>query len=188
MADSAKLCPRPQCIAVGSHNPVKVASTQAVFTRLCRAAITVQAVEVESGVPAQPWGDEQTRRGAIQRALEARRRTGCAWGIGFEGGLLDVSGDLYTSAWCAVVGPDGRLSTASGENLLLPPAVAAEVRRGVELGTAIDHLSGARGTKRRGGAIGVLTDGLLTRTEAYEHLLMMALAPFLTPHFYEAAE
>ncbi len=183
MADSTALC-SPRLIAVGSQNPVKIAATQAVFTRLCGSA-RVEALAVASGVSAQPWGDAETRRGALNRARAARERLGAEWGVGFEGGLLEVEGDLYVSAWCAAIGPEGRVGTAGGENLLLPPPVVAELRRGVELGTAIDHLLGTQGSKREGGAIAALTGGRLTRAQVYENLLLMALAPFLTPAFYE---
>ncbi len=184
MADSTALCSH-RLIAVGSRNPVKVSATEAVFSRLC-GSVQVEALAVDSGIAPQPWGDVETRRGAINRALAAQRGVGVGWGVGFEGGLLEVGDDLYVSAWCAVVAPDGRVSTAGGENLLLPPPVVEEVRRGVELGVAIDHLLGTEGSKERGGAIGALTGGRLTRTQVYESLLLMALAPFLTPELYEA--
>jgi non-canonical (house-cleaning) NTP pyrophosphatase len=63
----------------------------------------------------------------------------------------------------------------------LPAAVAARLRAGEELGHAIDALTGELGTKERGGAVAVLTAGLVDRRQAYEALLAYALAPFLAP-------
>lgn len=34
------------------------------------------------------------------------------------------------------------------------------------------------------GTIGMLTGGLLTRTQYYEHTMMLALVPFLNPQLY----
>jgi non-canonical (house-cleaning) NTP pyrophosphatase len=63
----------------------------------------------------------------------------------------------------------------------LPAAVARRLRAGEELAHAIDALTGEQGTKHRGGAVAVLTGGLVDRQQAYEVLLAYALAPFLAP-------
>ena len=173
-------------ITVGSANPVKVAATAAVLHRVYGDEVDVEAVDVESGVSYQPWGNEETLRGALNRAQAAQRSmSGATLGVGFEGGLLEVQGQVFTCAWCAVVRNDGVVGIAGGENLLLPPSVTAAVRAGAELGPAIDALTGLHNTKQGGGAIGALTGGRLDRQAAYEHLLTMALARLLTPSYYE---
>ena len=171
-------------VVVGSANPVKVAATLAVSRRVYGDGVDVEAVDVESGVPHQPWGDEETLRGALNRAQAARRMGGAKMGVGFEGGLLEVQGRVFTCAWCAVVRDDGVVGIAGGESVLLPPSVVADVRAGAELGSAMDVLTGLHDTKRGCGAIGILTGGQLDRQVAYEHLLMMALARLLTPAYY----
>jgi non-canonical (house-cleaning) NTP pyrophosphatase len=47
-------------------------------------------------------------------------------------------------------------------------------------------LLGTTGTKHAGGAVGVLTRGLVDRQRAYEVLLTYALAPLLAPEFWPA--
>lgn len=173
---------------VGSQNPVKIAAAEAVIQRIYDAEVQVEALAVDSGVSAQPWGDDETRRGAINRARAVLRRTDATLGIGFEGGLLEVNGDIYTSAWCAVAHENGSLGIAGGENLLLPPRVVAELRVGKELGRAVDAVTGEHNTKHKGGAIGAFTDGCLSRQRAYEHLLILALARFLSPGYYDGAQ
>jgi inosine/xanthosine triphosphatase len=170
--------------AVGSANPVKIAATAAVLRRVYGDGVDVEAAEVESGVPRQPWGDDETLRGALNRAQAVQRTSGATIGVGFEGGLLDVQGHVFTCAWCAVVRDDGVVGVAGGESVLLPPSVAAEVRAGAELGPAVDALTGLHNTKQGGGAIGALTGGWLDRQTAYEHLLTLALARLLTPAYY----
>ena len=170
---------------VGSRNPVKIAAARAVLPRVFEGDVRVRALAVESGVSSQPWGDAETRRGAINRARAALRQTEATWGIGFEGGLLEVEGDLYTSAWCAVARADSVLGVAGGENLLLPPDVVEALRAGQELGVAVDGVTGAHNSKHKGGAIGAFTAGELSRQRAYEHLLILALARFLSAAYYE---
>ncbi|MCJ7549362.1 MAG: inosine/xanthosine triphosphatase [Anaerolineae bacterium] len=175
--------------AIGSTNPVKLAAAKAVIGRLYGVHIDVVAVSVPTGVPSQPWGDKQTRRGAINRARAAQAATSATWGLGLEGGLLEIEDDgdaegLYTNAWCAVVDEYGTLGAAGGANMWLPPSVVASLRAGLELGAAIDRLTGLADTSNHDGAIGALTQGWLTRRQAFEQILTLAFSRWLSPHFY----
>ncbi len=170
-------------IAVGSTNPVKIAAAQVVLSRAFSHA-EFSGVTVPSGVPNQPWGDEQTRLGAFNRAVNALAQTGADFGLGLEGGVVETPAGLMTCAWGAMVDETGRAGFGGGVKMLLPPAVAEQVRRNGELGPAMDMLVNQRDTKRGLGAVGILTGGLSTRQAAYEQLVAMAAAPFVTD-FYE---
>lgn len=180
-------------IAVGSTNPVKVAAARAVFARVAPDA-SVEGVAVASGVPDQPWGDDDTRAGAITRATAARLALAADVGIGIEGGVVDdargigatASGQLRTCAWAAVSVED-IVHLGGSLAMPLPAAVADRVRAGEELGHAMDALLGTTGIKHRGGAVGVLTAGLVDRQQAYEMILTYALAPLLGPSLAGAA-
>ena len=170
---------------VGSKNPVKIAASQTVLRRVYGTDILVEGVSVESGVSRQPWGDEETLRGALNRAEAALRISGASLGIGLEGGLVEVDGEVFTSAWCAVARKDGSKGFAGGANMLLPPTVARAVRRGAELGPTMDDVTGLENTKQAQGAIGILTQGFLDRQSAYEQILTLALARHLSPTYYQ---
>jgi len=174
-------------VVVGSTNPVKVAAAEAVLRRIYGEPVTVSPLAVASGVSSQPWGDAETRQGALNRAGAVMQQARPALAIGFEGGLLEVGGEVYTSGWCAVLREDGVIGLAGGENMVLPPAVVARLRDGEELGVAMDAVTGEHNTKQHGGAIGAFTGGHLSRQTAYEHLLILALARFLSPEYYERA-
>lgn len=177
---------RVRLVAVGSANPVKLAAARAVLARVAPDAV-VTGVAVPSGVPAQPWGDDETRRGARTRATGARARAGAELGIGFEGGVVaEADGSLRSCAWAAVVGADGVEGIGGSLAMPLPAAVARRLRAGEELGHAIDGLTGESGTKHRGGAVAVLTAGLVDRQRAYEVILSYALARFLAPADWHA--
>lgn len=169
-------------VVVGSTNPVKVAAARGVLARLAPACAVV-GVAAPSGVPDQPWGDAETIAGATARARAALAADAEAeLGVGFEGGVVEeADGSVRTCAWAAVVDRAGRLGVGGSLAMPLPAAVAARLRAGEELGHAVDALLGTTGTKHGGGAVGVLTAGLLDRRQAYEHLLAYALARFLAP-------
>ena len=170
-------------VAVGSTNPVKIAAARAVISRVAPEA-NVEGLQVASTVPDQPWGDEETARGARARALAARATLGADLGIGIEGGVVEDERGLRTCAWAAVVGPDGREGTGGSLAMPLPPSVAELVRRGLELGDAMDQVAGTHDVKRGPGAVGLLTAGLIDRQRAYEALITYALAPFVAAEYW----
>lgn len=165
--------------AVGSTNPVKIGAAHAVLTRLS-PAVTVRGVAAESGVPDQPWGDEETIRGARARAIAALALDARAeLAVGIEGGVVEAAGGLRTCAWSVIVDRAGREGIGGSLSMALPHAVAELVRGGMELGHAMDAVTGERDVKRGLGAVGILTGGLVTRQGAYETLVAYALSPFL---------
>jgi len=60
-----------------------------------------------------------------------------------------------------------------------------EIRKGRELGPVMDEFIGEENIKQKQGASGVLTNGLISRTESLEKAVAYALAKFLTPHLYK---
>ncbi len=173
-------------IAIGSTNPVKCSAVRGVLTPLFSKA-TFVSVEVPSGVTEQPWGDVETRTGALNRARAALASASADLGIGLEGGVQESEFGLLTTAWCVVAAADGRIGVGGNSCVLLPPAVAAAVRGGMELGEAMDRLAARTNTKHQNGAIGILTGDLETRQSAYETIIRLALAPFIRPEWYPGA-
>jgi inosine/xanthosine triphosphatase len=170
-------------IAIGSTNPVKCSATRAVLTPLFPGAEYV-CQDVPSGVSVQPWGDVETRTGALNRARVALEQTGADLAVGLEGGVQDSEFGLLTAAWCIVIDRHGRVGVGGNSCAMLPPAVAGELRQGLELGAAMDHLVHQHNTKQQNGAIGILTSNLETRQSAYETIIRLALAPFQNPAWY----
>jgi inosine/xanthosine triphosphatase len=173
-------------VIVGSTNPVKVAAVVAVLARSGSDA-QVAGMAVPSGVRDQPEGDAETIRGATQRATAALQASDADLAIGIEGGVVEEAGFMRTCAWAAVVSRDGRVGVGGSLAMTLPDRVADLVRQGVELGHAMDRITGGHDTKRGAGAVGILTAGLVDRQRAYEALATYALAPFLSPAFYGEA-
>lgn len=168
-------------VALGSTNPAKVGAARSLLGRAFPGC-QIEAVSVPSGVPEQPRGVRETEAGARQRARNALAAvTGARLGVGLEGGI-DEAG--YVVNCCAIALPDGRDLVAWGVRFPLPPAVAARVLAGEELGPVMDEFSGTTESKKKQGAIGILTKGLLTREQMWEQALAAALPPLLHPEDY----
>jgi inosine/xanthosine triphosphatase len=170
-------------IAIGSTNPVKCNATRAVLTPLYPDA-NFTCVDVPSGIANQPWGDVETRTGAVNRAQAALVHTGADLGVGLEGGVQESEFGLMTCAWGALVDTEGRIGVGGNACVLLPEIVADYLRGGGELGPAIDRLAHQHNTRQSTGAIGILTNDLETRQSAFETILRLALAPFQHPAWY----
>ncbi len=177
------------CIIVASTNPVKIQAVRQGFLRLFpQTGRLVEGVSAPSGVNVQPMTDEETLRGALNRAAAARQaRPQADYWFGLEGGISEQSGDLLAFAWVAAVARQsggqvcGRARTGA---FLLPPAVARLVRQGLELGEADDIVFGVNNSKQAGGAVGLLTGGALDRAALYEPAVVLALIPFTNPGLY----
>lgn len=172
-------------IIVASQNPVKVQAVQGGFTRLFPGTVfAVDTVRVPSGVSDQPGSSAETRQGACNRACRARQEHPQAdYWVGVEGGIEDEGDCMAAFAWIVVV---DRLRTGQGRTGLfyLPPAVAALVRQGKELGDADDIVFGKTNSKQANGAIGILTGDVLDRAAFYEQAVILALLPFKNPQLY----
>lgn len=166
---------------------MKVGAVQAVV-RQWHASAEISGVAVPSGVSDQPFGDEETRRGAMARARAARAALDADIGVGLEGGVVDDEPTgMRTCAWAAIALRDGREFFGGSLAMPLPPEVAALIRQGVELGHAMDAVSGAHNSKHGAGAVGILTNGLIDRQQAYEVLVTYAFSPLIAADYWDAA-
>lgn len=170
-------------VAVGSKNPLKRRAVADVLKRV-RPGAAVAAVEAVSGVSATPLSNAETIAGAVRRARAARDQTGADWGLGLEGGMARIAGRWFTCVWCAVW--DGKRETVGGcVHCEVPPAVVRGiVSGGREMGDCMDDLTGLRRTKRRMGAEGILTAGLVDREKSFRNAVLYALAPRITAGYY----
>jgi inosine/xanthosine triphosphatase len=170
-------------VAVGSENPVKIAAVRQVITQIWPAA-EVHGVGASSGVRAMPMDDTECIAGARGRARAALSMTDGDLGLGLEGGVQSINGQLYLTGWVVIVDRRGRESIASAARVPLPPAVRQAVQGGRELGPVMDELTGREKTNHAEGAIGILTHRLMTRQRSFEAGIAYALAPWLNPEWY----
>jgi inosine/xanthosine triphosphatase len=176
-------------ILVASTRHAKVDAVRAAVEQI--AAIdfrfktaSIQTIDVGAVAPAMPMSDRETLDGARARATAAARSSAEPFlAIGLEGGLSAEPLETLTS-WAAAT--DGtRWGYGSGGRIVLPDAMAREVRRGRELGDVIDAAAGEaiRGTR---GAWGLLTLDLVGRRDAFVTATIAALAPFYNPSMYDS--
>ncbi len=171
-------------VAVGSTNSVKVKAVENVFRRVY-GEVSVESVPAASGVPSQPFGQE-TVTGAINRAKSAFAPQKFDMGVGIEAGLFKVGGEVELTIdiqFCAIY--DGSwLTLGCGSGFEYPPTVLDEVLSGKEVGDVMSRVVGIDNLGEKQGAIGVLSKGMLTRTQLTEQSVFMALIPRMSPGLY----
>lgn len=172
-------------IAIASTNPVKINAVKRVFQPIYPQARFI-SVPVDSSVKPQPTSDKETQLGARNRCLKALTKAQADMAVGLEGGIMQLNGQTYSTAWAAVADKTGRLCFGGGMHFLLPPRVIRALRRGQELGEIIDQLTGQTNQKTRSGAVAVFTRHLTTRTAEYTHLVKLAMVKFRRPDLYRA--
>ena len=170
-------------IAVGSTNPVKIAAVHTIVAQVWPEA-EVCGVQAPSGVGAKPMDDTECIAGARGRATTALAMIDADLGLGLEGGVQQMNGQLFLTGWVVIVDRHGRESLASAARVPLPPAVSHAVQAGRELGQVMDALTGREKTNHAEGAIGILTHKLMTRQRSFEAGIAYALTPWLNPEWY----
>lgn len=164
-------------VAVGTKNPAKV---HAVQDTLIRERVTIVSIKVESNVSDQPFSDEETMTGALNRAKAALKETGATLGFGLEGGVVETEAGLMICNWGALCHADGREWVAGGARFPLPVHVAERLQSGEELGDVMASLTGDEETRKKEGAVGVYTAGWVSRKEMFAHLVKLLYGQYLT--------
>jgi inosine/xanthosine triphosphatase len=172
-------------IVVASTNPVKIRAVREGFQRMFPdQRFEMSGVAAPSQVSDQPFSDEETLRGALNRAHGAALLSPQAdYWVGIEGGIEEHDQEMAAYAWIVILGQDMTGKSRTGI-FYLPPRVAELIRQGKELGEADDIVFGRSNSKQENGAIGLLTGDVIDRVQLYEHAVILALVPFKNPGLY----
>ncbi len=180
-------------LAVGSTNPVKVNSAVVAASETW-PEVRVKGFEVESGISEQPMSDDETRKGAQNRSQvvykkmleklkteksdqkkEVAQNKNQLLGLGLEGGVFQrEDGELWSTVW-VVVWDGQKLYEANGARFKVPDKIAKPILQGEEMGPVVSELFGGEDIKRKNGAIGVVTNNFVDRTEEYAAIVKLAL-------------
>ncbi len=165
-------------ILIGTTNKAKTTAVRNIAD-LYFPDVTYENHVVPSLVAEQPIGNEETRQGAINRARQLVELIDGDIGIGLEGGVFQIDEIMYVCNWGALVTKSGELYTATGAGVPLPEEVSAQIREGKELGPVMDVFTNKNGIRHEEGAIGVFTNGLVTRSQMFEHIMRLLIGQYL---------
>lgn len=173
-------------IIVASTNPVKInavkAACEAMFTDV---NFTVEGQNPHLDLPDQPFGSKETRNAALARAkaVQVSHPDADMW-FAIEGGVEMTNQQMDCAAWIVVTDKHGHWGDARTATFPLPQSVADLILSGVEMGLANDQIFGLTNSKQNLGMTGIVTHGVIDRTQYYTHAAILALVPFKNKDIY----
>lgn len=162
-------------VAVGSKNPAKISAVEEAFKEFPYEII---AVDAESGVSDQPMSDEETIKGAINRAIQAAEQGSADIGIGLEGGVQQTPFGLMLCNWGALAVKGMEPIIAGGARIPLPMEIAQRLLAGEELGPVMDDYAKKQNVRKNEGAVGILTNGQINRSEMFTHVMQLLVGQY----------
>ncbi|MDD1784096.1 inosine/xanthosine triphosphatase [Enterovibrio sp. ZSDZ35] len=167
-------------VIVTSLNPAKISAVEAAFHEVFPDNdMTFEGISVSSDVADQPMTNEETLAGARNRIRNAKKVVDGNFYVGVEAGI----DGCYTFAWMVVESAE-RVGESRSASVPLPPQALDALKTGKELGDVMDDMFNEQNVKQKGGAIGMLTGHLLTRSSVYHQALILALIPFINPTLF----
>jgi inosine/xanthosine triphosphatase len=161
-------------VSIGSTNKAKIAAVEEVFSAYNSI---FSYFEVSSHVSSQPFSDDETMRGAINRARNVLNEGNGDIGIGLEGGVVETPQGLFLCNWGALT--DGEIIVvAGGARIQLPEELEIPLLNGMELGPLMERYSQNENVRQGEGAIGVLTNGHISRKEMFIHITKMLIGQY----------
>ncbi|SFM09330.1 inosine/xanthosine triphosphatase [Gracilibacillus orientalis] len=155
-------------IVVGSYNKAKVKAVQCMFPNA-----NIMSADVDSGVNAQPKSDPETMQGAINRAKASKQIEDNCYGIGLEGGIMQIDDQVFLCNWGALVTPHDHLYIASGARIPLSVEIAQSLLNGQELGEIMREWTKINDIRQHQGAIGIFTDAHVSREDMFTHVVKL---------------
>ena len=165
-------------ILIGTNNKAKTVAVKNMAS-LYFTDVIYENHAVPSLVSDQPMSNMETRQGAINRACQLLERFDGDLAIGLEGGVAQFDDQMYVCNWGALATATGEIFTATGAGVPLPEEVASQIRAGKELGPVMDFYTNKKGIRHEEGAVGVFTDGLVNRSDMFEHIMKLLIGQYL---------
>lgn len=173
-------------VVVGSENPVKLTAAHQAFS-MFYDEVQVLPAKVITGVNPFPMSQQETLRGAINRAKAAWAAIPHAtFAVGIESGVYQLD-DRYLVQAYVVVKQKTVLSLGASVAFEVSPSLIAFLDpTSDESKSTIDNVVERTDLFQNEGLVGVLTKKRLTRTQILRDAIIVALPRFQTPqHFTE---
>lgn len=176
-------------IAIGTKNLAKIEGVKQAFNAAySKNKIEYFSFETNSKIKAQPLSDEEAITGAKNRAIEALKKCEDAeFGIGLEGTIDETNFGMFLCGWVVIIDKNNNIGIGSSPKILVPEWIAKRIRTGEELGPIVKELmDDQENTIRHSlGTCGVLTNGLYSRIDEFNHATLNALSIFIGKKYYK---
>ena len=169
-------------VLIASRNPVKINATKKAFEEVFTSRFEFKGVSADSLVSDQPMSNDETLKGANNR-IQNIQHLEADYFVSIEGGVDLLDNNYEAFAWI-VISDKNKVGKAKTATFPLPKKISNLLKEGYELGDADDMVFKRSNSKQKNGAVGILSDNLITRTDYYTHAIILALIPFTNSKLY----
>lgn len=169
-------------IAVGSGNPTKLRAAEIALEQCIKEPFKIVSYAVNSGVSDQPMSDEETLRGAQNRAYEAGDQALSAsrstrYALGMEGGVRVLHNIWFEVGWVCLYDVEAIESGYGGTPALRIPSAVRDLmeRQNLEESQAVAAVYGTDTIASRD-CSSIISGGKFTAERVYSLGVLAAFA------------
>ena len=167
-------------VGIGTKNPLKVKVVKDIF-KIAFGKIELYAIDVDTEVSIQPK-EEEILEGALNRAKKALRDND--FGVGIEAGTMELDKRIFVTGYCVIIDKNGKYTIGSQPIFELPKVFRKRIEVGEELGGLADEYFKTKNLKQSVGAVGILSNNLITREDLMRLAVLTALIPWISKNVY----
>ena len=168
-------------IAIGTTSELKVRALKSALDQFGVEA-EIMPIKVDSGISHQPFGYEETIKGARNRAKEALDKLSPDISVGVENGLIEIEKNYFDVAYVCVISKENEESISFSAGLPIPQWMIDEIKeKNTEGGEITKRLSGD--TEKDVGKY--FSNGKIKREELLKDAILLALLKILNKEKYK---
>ena len=170
-------------VLIASKNPTKINAVSSAFKHsFSNASFVFIGEAAPSKVSDQPMSEKETKTGCKNRLLFIEKNFKADYYVSIEGGVDYDNNRLFAFAWVYIKSKKV-VSKSKTSVFQLPQKIKLLLEQGVELGDADDLVFNRKNSKKKDGAVGILTKGVITRESYYKEAVVLGLIPFINKTF-----
>lgn len=171
-------------VIVGSNNPTKLDAVRQAFAIVWPdREFSFDTLDAPSRVNDQPLSEEESIRGASNRAKFALEQTHADYAVGIEGGMYQINNQWFVSDWVVVIDSSGKQGIGGTPRYPVPQKISQHVDENYDLSAVLAEKHGHKDIGKLDGYAGLTTGNHITRTTSNRDAVVIALAIFSRNHF-----
>lgn len=167
-------------VGIGTKNPLKIKVIEEAFTKVFKE-VEFTPLETDSEVPDEPK-EAEILKGALNRARNSLMEND--FGVGMESGIVKVENRTFAIGYCVIIDKEGKYTIGSQPMFELPRIFSERIDKGEDLGKITDDIFKAKNIKHSVGAVGMISNNLLTREDLIRAAVFTALIPLVGKKIY----
>lgn len=167
-------------IAIATASELKIRALKDAL-RVLNINAEVLSGKTSSGVAEEPFGYEETSKGARNRVIQCKEKFDPDIAVAVESGLISIEGSYFDVACVHVISKDGRESVAYSSGYFVPDWMVQEVRvNNIDIGIIAQRLSNSADKD----PLNYFSKELIRREDLISQAIVLALIKLMNEYKY----